>query len=327
MNMQVGIIGTGWVAGVHLEALKQIPGVHVAAVAGKNESRAAELAKSAGGRCYGDYRTMLAKEKLDAVFILMPPHVHGEMEKACAGHVPAVLVEKPVANNLQAALEVQQIFKEAGTMVSTGYMMRYHASVNRVRELFAEAADQPALITGRWVNPMPGPLWWRKDGESGGQFVEQCTHMVDAARYIAGEVSSVSAFSARGFVKDVPQYDTDDAMVVNVAFASGAVGAFYTGCFPRKGPGDVGLQVKSRSLSADLAGWGMSLAVVHADGTEETLPQTGNEIFIAQNRAFLEAAASGDASGILSTYDSAVETLRVTLAAKESARTGQIVRL
>lgn len=273
MSMQIGMIGTGWVAGVHLEALKQIPGVHVAAVAGSNEARAAVLAEQAGGRCYGDYRRMLAKEKLDAVFVLTPPHAHGDIEKACAAHVPAVLVEKPVANRLETALEVQRAFREAGTIVSAGYMMRYHASINRVRELLAQSGEKPALVAGRWVNPMPGPLWWRIDDQSGGQFVEQCTHIVDAARYIAGEIVRVSAFSARGFVTGVPEYNTDDAMVVNAEFASGAVGVFYTGCFPIGGGGDVGLQVRSKSLDCSLAGWGMGLRAVWADGRADSIPE------------------------------------------------------
>jgi predicted dehydrogenase len=270
---------------------------------------------------------MLKKESLDAVFILLPPHAHGEVEKACAAYVPAVLVEKPIANDLETAIEVQKAFEEAGTIVSAGYMMRYYASVNRARELFAASTDKPALVSGWWVNPMPPPLWWRTGAQSGGQFVEQCTHLVDAARYIAGDIVSVSAFSASGFVKDVPDYSTEDATTVTVQFTSGAVGNFTTGCFPRDFGAEIGLSIESRSLQCHFTGWGMELLADHGAGRTEHFNAGGNDIFVAQNAAFLKAVATRDTSGILSTYESGVKTLRVTLAAVESAKTGKVVRL
>jgi len=327
MNRRIGIIGTGWAARAHLEALRQIPGAQVAAVAGSDESKAAELARPFGGRGYGDYRSMLSGESLDAVFILTPPHTHGEMEKRCAGKVPAVFVEKPACNDLRTALEIQQAFEEAGTIVSVGYMMRYHAAIRRARELFAESADKPALVSGWWVNPMPGPSWWRNDAQSGGQFVEQCTHLVDAARFIAGDIVRVSAMSARGFVQGVDGYDTDDAMVVNVAFESGAIGSFATGCFPRQVDAAIGMTVQSGSLRCEFAGWGMEMRADRGSGQPEHVRGFDHSVFVAQDTAFLHAAAANDATGILSDYSSAVRTLRVTLAAKESARTGRTVEL
>lgn len=327
MEQKIGIIGTGWVADAHLEALRKIPGAHVAAVAGKNGEKAAKLAAAAGGRGYADYQSMLENETLDAVFILLPPHVHGEVEKACAARVPAVFVEKPVSNNLETAREVQKAFADAGTIVATGYMMRYLPAVNRAQALFAQAQDKPALISGRWVNPMAGPLWWRDSAQSGGQFVEQCTHLVDAARYIAGEIVRVSAVSAKGFVRDVERYDTEDALAVHAAFASGAAGSFTTGCFPRNFDAEIGLTVESRSLQCHFSGWGMELQIDHGDGWTERVAPIDGEVFVLEDAAFLRAAAAKDPSGILSTYESALETLRVTLAATESARTGKIVSL
>lgn len=327
MEQKIGIIGTGGIASIHLEALRKVPGAHIVAVAGEDERKAAELAAASGGRGYADYRLMLENEAPDAVFILVPPHVHGEMEKVCAAHVPAVFVEKPVSNNLDTAREVKKAFEEARTVVATGYMMRYLPALNRARALFAQAQDKPVLISGWWVNPMPGAAWWRNGKQSGGQFTEQCTHLVDAARYIAGEIVRVSAVSARGFIRDAEQYDTEDAMAVHVKFASGAVGSFLTGCFPRDFGSEIGLTVESRSLQCHFTGWEMNLRIDHGNGWTEQVTSAGSDVFALEDAAFLRAAAAPEPSGILSTYGSALETLRVTLAANESAKAGKSISI
>jgi myo-inositol 2-dehydrogenase/D-chiro-inositol 1-dehydrogenase len=130
MSQRIGIVGTGWVADRHVAALLKIPEALIAAIAGRNQGRAEELAslataartKAGSGferpKVYPNWGKMLAKEELDAVFILLPPHLHGDLEVACAGRVPAALVEKPVANELAIARRALEDFDAAGTFAS-----------------------------------------------------------------------------------------------------------------------------------------------------------------------------------------------------------------
>ena len=52
--MKIGVIGTGWVAGLHLDALRQIEEAEVVAIAGRNETRAKELAHPMGAKTYAE---------------------------------------------------------------------------------------------------------------------------------------------------------------------------------------------------------------------------------------------------------------------------------
>lgn len=329
MAQRIGIVGTGWVADKHVEALAKVPEARIAAIAGRNAARVGELAAKAalsGPRPnpYSGWAEMLAAEDLDAVLILLPPHLHGDIEVACAGRVPALLIEKPVANALATAERALEAFEAAGTFAAAAYMNRCRRSVARARELFSGPGRAPVLVRGRWVTPMPPPAWWRDKALSGGQFVEQCTHLVDLARFVAGEVAEVSAFSATGFVDDAGDYATDDAMAVNLRFASGALGQFSTGCFPRPGLDDdegIGLEFRSRGLRCRLSGWGMALDSQAATGGVESIEPEA-DIFEAEDRLFLRAAAAGDPGLFPSSYADALETLRVTLAANESAAAG-----
>ena len=321
--MKVGIIGTGFVTELHLGALKLLDGVEVAAIAGRNTARASELAKPFGARVYEHWLPLLEREMLDAVFILLPPHLHGDLEKACSEHVKGVLVEKPITQSLETARSIDGYFRKAGTIVSVAYMNRYRAGVERARAIF-EKEGSGILANGFWVTQMPPPLWWRDFDQSGGQFSEQCTHLVDASRYVMGEIVEVSAYRTHGFMSEVPGFTVDDAMVVNARFASGALGTFATGCFPLGGQpkspgGGIGFSLFSRHHCVSFAGWHLDATIHSGEDCVEEVPREEN-IFAVQDKVFLDAVARSDPSPIRSSYGDAIKTLAVTVAATNSAR-------
>lgn len=318
--MRVGIIGTGWVAEKHLAALKRIEAAEVVAIAGRNQARAQELAAPFGATAYENHLPMLERDKLDAVFILLPPHLHGDLERACAEHVGAVLLEKPITTSLEQAQAINGTFKQAGTLVSVGYQNRYRASAQRARACFTP--ETPGIMAnGWWIEEMPPPAWWRRFEQSGGQFVEQCTHLVDLSRYLMGEITEVSAYRTGGFMTEVPDFNVDDAMVVNLRFASGALGSFCTGCFPKAGHAleGISLNLSTRQHRVIFETWDFEGKIHSGDGKVTGLPAT-EDAFRVQNQAFLDAVATKDSSLILSDYEDAMRTLAVTLAANESAR-------
>jgi len=323
MSLRVALIGTGWVADKHVRAIATLPDARVVAIAGRNAAAAAELSARAEARAYAfdDIDKMLKSERLDAVFLLLPPHLHGDLEARCAEHVPAVLIEKPIANDLDVARRAHEVFQKAGTLVSVGFMCRYRQSVARAREVLAGSGEQPILINGSWVGEMPPPLWWRNRSQSGGQFVEQCTHLVDLARYFNGAIEEVSACSARGFVTEHPGYTVDDAAVVNVRFASGAIGNFTTGCFVQPGHASalgIALTLQLRTLQIELRNWDMDLRILRREGEIESLPSPEPDIFAVQNAAFFAAIRKKDPALIRSSYADSLETLKVGLAAERS---------
>jgi len=315
--MRIAFIGTGWVTGMHLAALAKLEDVQVAGIAGRNQERLKALCPPGGPKPYESYLAMLKQEKPDGVFLTLPPHLHGEVEEALADHVAAVLVEKPLANSLEPAQRAQAAFQRAGTLVSVAYQNRYRLGAQKARELFARSTDKPISVNGWWLGEMPGPAWWRNKQQSGGQFVEQCTHIVDLARFLAGEISEVQAFGAPGQGTD-PAITVEDAITVNARFASGAIGNFTTGCFSSTEsakPG-IGLVVASRSALVRFSGWGFQTTVQEGAHTETF--DVEPDIFEVQARAFVAALRTGDRSGILCDYADGLASLKVGLAANQS---------
>lgn len=324
---RIGIIGTGWVSGMHLDSLLKCEGARVVAVAGRNEDKARALAAKVGGTAYTNYLDMLKEERLDAAYILLPPHLRGEVEIACSEYVKAVFVEKPLGLALETVQRIQEAFTRAGTIVSVGYHNRYRRGAKAAKDFFARPGRPPVLVTGSWVGDMPAPEWWRDKSRSGGQFVEQCTHVLDLARWIAGDIVEIDAMAAKGFIP-AGKSTVEDAVVVNARFASGAIGSFSTGCFVEDGCPSrlgVGLTVSSLGSFCSFSGWDFECSLSEGDRTERFPIE--EDIFKLESQAFLEAISSGSSAGILSSYADGIESLRVGLAANESLARGTSIRM
>src|SRR4030042_2705734 len=102
--MKVGVIGCGMIAKkAHMPAYKSLENVELIAVSDNNEQRAKSCAKEFGVKKYfSDYHELL-KEDLDLVSICTPNFTHAQITKESAQAGVHVLVEKPMATNLQEA--------------------------------------------------------------------------------------------------------------------------------------------------------------------------------------------------------------------------------
>ena len=200
---------------------------------------------------------------------------------------------------------------------------RYRRGVNRARELLAD--DPAVLLHGGWIQGVEELPWWRVKAQSGGQILEQTTHLFDLARYIVGEPEVVWARATRGFVRDMPGYDVEDASTVIVQFAGGTLGNLMTCCASRAAVG-VHLTIVAMHHYVTFTGWDHAAIIRKSEIEEEHIAGEPN-IFEIEDGAFIEAVASGNADLIRSPYSDALKTLAFCLAANKSIETGEPVRV
>ena len=132
------------------------------------------------------------------------------------------------------------------------------------------------------------------------------------------------AYGAKGLMKDVPKYNVEDSSVVTLKFASGAVGTIQSSCVAgTAGFGKTGLDVVGRNWAFELT---PGTLVTYLNGVR-TDTAVATDAMAEEEAAFVHAVKTGDASRIRSDYADAVKTLAVTLAADESIRTGEPVRV
>lgn len=320
MAVRIGFVGSGGIAGNHMRQLATLGNAQMVAFCDIVRDRAEAAAKQYGGKAYTDYREMYEGETLDAVFICVPPFAHTDQEVLAAERGLALFVEKPVAVALEKAEEIEAAIERHGSVSSVGYHFRYMTSTQKAKEILRDR--EVGLARGSWVGGMPGVHWWRVIGESGGQMVEQTTHIFDLARYMLGEVTSVHAAARTGLMTDVEDYDVHDASVTDLTFESGAIASITSACIVSAG-GRVGLDLYTKEVTLRIGSG--NLEILWPGRTE--ILQSGNNPYLEEDEAFLVAIESGDRSKILSPYADAVRTLKVTLAANRSISERTVISL
>jgi len=321
MAVKVGFIGAGGIAHYHLGHLAKIREAEVVAFCDISRERAEKAARPLGARTYSDHHQMLEREDLDAVYICLPPFAHQDQETLAAEKGINIFVEKPVALSLEKARQVEAKILANKVITAAGYQDRYLDVIDHLRLLLKR--ETVGMFSGYWMGGMPLVSWWRKKEESGGQIVEQTTHIFDMARYLFGEVDKVFAMARTGLMMEVEGYNVEDASSVILYFKSGLIGTISSACFLSCGF-KVGMDIylKDRVIEYQER---KSLKVIESKRTEKIL--VSNDPGLLEDQVFIEAVKTGDASKIRSDYSDALKTLKITLAANESLETGKMVQL
>ena len=320
MTVKIGFVGTGGIANHHMRTLSEIPTAAMVAFCDVVEEKAVTAATTYGGKAYTCYEDMYDSEALDAVYICLPPFAHDRQELAAIERDLPIFVEKPVATTMAKAREIESALAARNLISGVGYHWRY---MDTTEKAIAHIGDQPVgFALGAWMGGMPGVSWWRVMAESGGQMVEQTTHIFDLARYLLGDVAEVHAMGRTGLMADVENFDVHDASVTNLRFKSGAVASITSACMLSAGH-HVGLELFLKDQALRIVG--QHLTIETPNGTE--VVELGNNPTRAEDQTFLQAVQSGDASAIRCDYAEAVKSLELTIAATQSAQEGRLIAL
>lgn len=319
MAVRIGIVGLGEMGTEHMNRLQQIEGAKMVAFCDVNPTLAAQVARHRGGKAYTDFDAMLRKERLDALWVCLPPFAHRGQEIQAAQRGIHLYVEKPVALDLATARKTAAAIRKAGVITSVGYQIRHCRHVAEARR--ALRGRRVDFVTGRYLGNLKGTTgWWPVMSKSGGQVVEQATHVVDLMRYLAGEVRQVFASYALRVFTRTTGWDIPDYSVVALDFASGAVGSLHASAAYPTG-WDTGVRVAAEDLELECTF--SSLRVTRGDETREIRSQ--EDATLLADQAFVRSVQKGRPIGIRSSYADGVKTLAVTLAANESAARGERV--
>ena len=319
VRTRIGFIGAGGIAHRHFGVLEQFDDVSVVAVADVDMARATDAAARFGARAFDDAAAMLAACELDALFICVPPFAHGEPERLAIEHDLPFFVEKPVALDLGTAQDVAAAVERKRLVTAVGYHWRYLDTVDEVKALLS--ATPARLLSGYWLDSTPPPRWWWKQGASGGQMLEQTTHLVDLARYLVGDVVRVYGQSGHVARPAYPDLDVATTSTATLTFASGAIANFASTCLLGWNH-RVGLHLFGENLAIELTDHDVMIDI----GRGRPVRGNGSDPVWLEDRDFIDAV-QGKANRIRCPYPEALATLRLALAIEQSAAEGRALDL
>jgi predicted dehydrogenase len=168
---------------------------------------------------------------------------------------------------------------------------------------------------------MPGVWWWRKMDKSGGQIMEQTTHMFDLMRYLCGDVAEVHGVASTGCMTNVENYDVHDSSAVNMRLKSGASAVITSSCVCNHGS-RVALEIITPEATISINGG--NVTVKEAGKVTEYYPSLN--MYEEEDKVFIEAVRTGKTNRIRSSYNDALKSFFVTCAANESIESGMPVK-
>ncbi len=326
MNTRIAVLGAGGVAQRHVAVLSSLADVDVVAVVDPILAAAEQLARHCDATPFQDVDQALDEVAADAVYVCVPPFAHGTVERSVLERRLPMFVEKPVALDLKTAQEIDTLVTESGVVTATGYHWRCLEPVSRARDLLAD--NPPLLATGSWLDKRPPVSWWASSHRSGGQVIEQLTHVLDLARLLLGEAVEVTAAGVRRAPSQGPQEpgrddrgDIDDATVATVRFASGSLASFVATSALRA-KHRAALHTISHGMLLELSEGGM----VVDDGVTRHEHRPVEDPKVVVDREFIEAVR-GLRESTRTPYSEAVRSHALGCAIATSARTGQTLRL
>jgi predicted dehydrogenase len=128
--IRVGLIGTGYIGMVHLEMLRRIAGVEVAAVADANRELAGSAAERLGiPKVYANASELIADPGIDVIHDCVPNHVHFAINAEAIRAGKDVLSEKPLALNARESSELVALAAERSALTAVNFCYRYYPVV------------------------------------------------------------------------------------------------------------------------------------------------------------------------------------------------------
>ena len=319
VRSRIGFIGAGGIAQRHFGVLEQFDDVSIVAVSDLDGSRAAEAAGRFGARSFVDAAAMLDVVELDALYICVPPFAHGEPERLAIERRLPFFVEKPVALDLGTAEDVAGAVERLGLITAVGYHWRYLDTVDEVRALLTATPAQ--LLSGYWLDSTPPPRWWWKRDGSGGQMLEQTTHLIDLARYLVGDVVRVYGQAGHVARAGFPGLDIPTTSTAMLTFASGAIANFASTCLLNWNH-RVGLHLFGEGLAIELTDRDVMIDIGHG----RPVRGNGSDPVWHEDRDFLDAV-QGKENRIRCPYSSALDTLQLALAIEQSTAEGRAIEV
>lgn len=126
---KIGVIGTGIYGSLHLTALKDrelnAGDIRLAGFAEIDPDTRQKREKEYGCRGYADYCELIEKEKLDAVTIATPDHLHHDIVMKCLDYKIPILIEKPFATKTKEAEEMRKKARDSGVFLQIDFHKRY----------------------------------------------------------------------------------------------------------------------------------------------------------------------------------------------------------
>jgi predicted dehydrogenase len=330
----VGIIGYGWAATAHIDAINKTAHAQVTAIYSSRPLDSATLSAKHGGKikAYQSVEALLADPDIHVVDITSYPSQHCAQAVAAAKAKKHIILEKPMANSLAEVMQIFEAAEKNGVKGCVCFELRFSGQM-----LSTQAIIEQGLLGEihygevdyyHGIGPWYGQYRWnigKKDG--GSALLTAGCHALDGLLMcMPGEVDSVMSLSTKSKSAYFTPYEYDTSAVTIVKFKNGAVGKcaaivdclqpyYYRTHLMGSHGSLLDNKLHSEKLKSDKTKWS-TLSMKMCDSGD-----VNDHPYQSQFEAFFEALDKGQDMPLTSFRDG-LRTFKVIFAADQSAANG-----
>lgn len=335
--IRIGLIGSGSMAAVYADRISEIDTATVTAVASPNTAQEFVAEHAPDATAYDSAETICGEAELDAVAILSPTHLHREHCEVATEHDLDIICEKPLARTMEDAHAIEEAVDDAGVRCMVAHVTRFFPEYATAKErIDAGEIGTPGVVRTQRAFGFEGPRGWFSDHEkSGGVLLDLAIHDFDYLRWVFGDVERVFTRTSRW-----GEEGESESTVTILRFESGVVG--HCEAWTVHGPsvpfttsfefaGDDGLIEYENDDTTPIE-------LYDADGHHVPRDPVGDDIplredgYHKQLDAFVGCIENSEAQSASGREEESpipvsegIESLRISLAAIESAKRGEPV--
>ncbi|MCZ8283878.1 MAG: Gfo/Idh/MocA family oxidoreductase, partial [Bacteroidia bacterium] len=222
----IAVAGAGVIGRRHIELIQASPRTRLCAVVDPQPA-SKELAAGLGVPHFARLEDLFAGPaavQADGVILATPNPLHVPGALLCVQHRVPALIEKPVADSLEAGLQLADALAQNPTPMLVGHHRRHSSTLQTARRAIQSGLlGRVVTVTGSAQFYKPDSYFeqgpWRKQ-PGGGPILINLIHEMDNLRYLCGELESVYAVASHA----VRQLAVEDTAVMTLKFVSGALG-------------------------------------------------------------------------------------------------------
>lgn len=326
--VNVGIVGMGYMGGVHLEAARKVPGIHVVALASRAERTRRAFPDL---EVYDAYAGLLRDTRLDAVIICLPTFLHEQYVMEAVERGLAVLCEKPFALDAAAADRMLKGAEQAGTLLMVGQVLRFWPQYVRINDLVSGGTlgSIKAVSAFRLAKYPPWGEWFRDPAKSGGCLLDLHIHDLDFVHWLLGHPADVFTTGVRSgsgswdhvlttlrYEGAVAEIEGSFLMPESWPFTAGIRVVGELGCveYEFRVPGNI--EQRAEAVNR--------LRLYRADGTVTEPDVRDEDCFVSELRYFADCIEKRQRPLVCPPTES-LEVMRLMSACRRSAESGEVV--
>jgi len=157
-SIKTGVIGVGQMGTYHAQIYQSLPQTDLAAICEYDDEKREAAKKAFGCTVYKDYKDLLENREIEAVSIVLPDNLHREAVELAVSNNKHILLEKPLAKELEDGKALYEITKNYDKVFTVGFLLRFDPRFNMIKKALDDGELGEIIhLYCRRNSPITGP--------------------------------------------------------------------------------------------------------------------------------------------------------------------------